>query len=145
MILKKQLDEIKSLHKNLRMLGGATQPNLERHVMLALVSGEIPKLKSVKAISDTAKIKIVSERYWRSLSFGDVFASTNGYEGEMSVFKTYEKQRCAALAKFDKASSPIMLKALSADADASDIAEQLHEAAERCGLKACEPPVFEQE
>lgn len=139
------MDEIKSLKDRLSNLGTGNAPSLERHVMIALVSGEVPKLKPVGAISDTARKRIINDRYSsRDLKFGDVFASTNGYEGEMKQWKEHEAKRKSALARFDRDAGKIMVKAMDAEADASEIVEQLHEAAERSGLKALKTPVFEE-
>lgn len=141
----KQLEEIKSLRSRLSNLGTGNAPSLERHVMIALCSGEVPKLKPAVAISDTARNQIINERYsGRSLKFSDVFASTNGYEGEMSQWKAHEAKRKTALARFEKDAEKIMVKAMDSESDAEAIVEQLHDAAERSGLKALKAPVFGQ-
>lgn len=141
----KQLEEIKSLRSRLGSLGTGNAPSLERHVMIALCTGEVPKLKPAVVISDTARNQIINERYGgRSLKFGDVFASTNGYEGEMSQWKAYEVKRKAALARFDKDAEKIMVKAMDPEADAPEIVEQLRAAAERAGLTGLKAPVFGQ-
>lgn len=142
MIRAKQLEELQRLNKSLRESGKINAPSLEKHVMLALVSGEVPKLKPVKAISDTAKRKIVSERYSRNLSFGDVFASCNGYEVEQKQFEAHERTRRAALARFDQDAEKIMIRAMNPESEAADIVEELHCAAERAGLKSIKAPVF---
>lgn len=142
MIRPKQLEELKKLHSSLRGLGAAAEPSLEKHVMLALVSGEVPKLKPVKAISDTARKKIVDDRYSRQLAFEEVFASCNGYEAELKAFEAHEKTRLAAVTRFDREAEKILLKAMDPDADAAEIVDQLHNAAERVGLKAIKAPVF---
>lgn len=113
--------------------------------MMALVSGEIPKLKPSKDISVTARKKIVTDRYSRSLSFADVFLSCNGYDGEMKVYNAHEKKRVAAMERYRKGADKIMLKAMDSEADAADISEQLHEAAEWSGLKSLTPPKFDGE
>lgn len=111
--------------------------------MIALCSGEVPKLKPANVISNTARTRIINDRYSsRDLKFGDVFASTNGYEGEMSQWKIHEAKRKTALARFDKDAEKIMVKAMDTDSDAADIVEQLHDAAERSGLKGIKAPVF---
>jgi hypothetical protein len=140
---QKQLEEIKSLRCRLGNLGNINPPSLERHVMVALCSGEVPKLKTSKAVADTARNQIISERYGgRTLKFSDVFASTNGYEGEMSQWRAHEAKRKAALAKFEREADKIMIKAADTDADASEIAEKLHNAAAQSGLTEIKPPVF---
>ena len=142
---QKQLDEIKSLRSRLSSLGTGNAPSLERHVMVALCSGEVPKLKSATAVADTARNQIITERYsGRSLKFSDVFASTNGYEGEMNQWKAHETKRKTALARFDKDAEKIMVKAMDSESDATEIVEQLHDAAERAGLKTLKAPVFDE-
>ncbi len=139
----KQLEEIKSLRDRLSSLGTGNTPSLERHVAIALCSGEVPKLKPASVISDLARKKIIGDRYSnRELKFADVFASTNGYEGEMSQWKAHEAKRKAALAKFDKDAEKIIVKAMDSESDAPEIVEQLHDAAERAGLKNLKAPVF---
>lgn len=144
MIRSKQMDELRKLDRDLRSLGQAKKPSLEQHVMIAITSGEMPKLRPVAKISDTARHKIIGGRYSgdRMLSFGDVFASCNGYEVEMKQFDAYEKTRAAALARYAKDADKIMLRALNKDADPEVISEDLHEAAERAGLKTLKAPVF---
>lgn len=142
---QKQLEEIKSLRSRLSNIGTGSAPSLERHVMIALCSGEVPKLKPASVISDLARKKIIGDRYSnRELKFSDVFASTNGYEGEMSQWNAYESKRKTALARFEKDAEKIMVKAMDSDSDAESIVEQLHDAAERSGLKALKAPVFVQ-
>lgn len=140
----KQLEEIKSLRNKLGTLGAGSSPSLERHVMIALCSGEVPKIKPATVISDTARKYIIGERYnsARSLRFADVFASTNGYEGEMKQWKAYEAKRQAALARFEKDAEKIMVKAMDPESDAAEIVEQLQDAAERSGIKTLKAPVF---
>lgn len=144
MIRSKQMDELRKLDRELRTLGTATRPSLEKHVMIAITSGETPKLKPVAKISETARHKIIAGGYRseRSLSFGDVFASCNGYEAEMKQFDAYEKTRTAAMARYEKEADKIMLRAMNKDADPEVISEELHEAAERAGLKTLKAPVF---
>lgn len=142
MIRAKQMEEIKSLRNRLGALGNGTAPSLERHVMIALVSGEVPKLKPLGAISNAARKLIIEDRYSRRLAFGDVFSSCNGYEVEMKQWNAHEVKRKTALARFDNDAEKIMVKAMDQDADASEIVEQLHEAAERSGLKAIKAPIF---
>lgn len=145
MIRSKQMDELRKLDRDLRNLGAAKQPSLEQHVMIAITSGEIPKLKPVARISETARRKIIASGGYsssRSLSFGDVFASCNGYEAEMKQFGAYEKTRQAALGRYAKEADKIMLRALNKDADPEIISEELHEAAELAGLKKLTAPVF---
>lgn len=144
MIRSKQLEELRKLDTNLRSLGKATQPSLEKHVMIALVSGEVPKLKPVAAISQNARKKIVTDRYSRNLAFSEVFASCNGFDNEMKQWSGYEKTRLAAVSRYAKEADKVLLKAMDADADAGDISEQLHDAADRAGLKSLTPPVFEE-
>lgn len=140
---QKQLEEIKSLRSRLSGLGTGNAPSLERHVMIALCSGEVPKLKPAAVISDMARKKIIGDRYSnRDLKFADVFASTNGYEGEMNQWKAHEAKRKTALARFDKDAEKIMVKAMDSESDATEIVEQLHDAAERAGLKTLKAPVF---
>lgn len=112
--------------------------------MIALCSGEVPKLKPAAIISDTARRRIINDRYGggRELKFGDVFASTNGYAGEMKQWKSYEEKRALAAARFEKEAEKIMVTAMGGEADASEIVEQLHAAADRAGLKSLEAPVF---
>lgn len=139
----KQLEEIKSLRSRLGSLGTGNAPSLERHVAIALCSGEVPKLKPASVISDLARKKIIGDRYSnRELKFADVFASTNGYEGEMNQWKAHEAKRKAALAKFDKDAEKIIVKAMDSESDATELVEQLHDAADRAGLKTLKAPVF---
>ena len=139
----KQLEEIKSLRGRLSSLGTGNTPSLQRHVAIALCSGEVPKLKPASVISDLARKKIIDNRYSnRELKFEDVFASTNGYEGEMRKWNAHEAKRKAALAKFDKDAEKIIVKAMDLESDAPEIVEQLHAAAERAGLKNLKAPVF---
>jgi hypothetical protein len=142
MIRSKQMDELRKLDKELRNLGSAKRPSLEQHVMIAITSGELPKLKPVAKISETARHKIIANGYSsnRSLAFGDVFASCNGYEAEMKQFDAYERTRKAALSRYEKYADKIMLRALNKDADPEVIAEELHEAAEHAGLKTLTAP-----
>lgn len=142
---KKQLDELKRLDSNLRNTGVVSQPSLKTHVMLALVSGETPKMKPADKISQTARTKIVASSYGsRTLEFADVFASCNGYEAEMKIWKAYEAKRIALVSKYNKASQKIMLSAMSMDAEPERIADLLNEAAESSGLKDLKAPVFNQ-
>lgn len=144
MIRSKQMDELRSLDQRMRKLGEATKPSLESHVMIAITSGELPKLKPVATISSLARQKIVGSSYRsdRSLAFSDVFASCNGYEAEMKQYKAHEKVRETALSRYSKDAEKIMLRALDKEADAENIAEELHEAAERAGLKSITAPVW---
>ena len=139
----KQLEEIKNLRSRLGGLGTGNAPNLEHHVAIALCSGEVPKLKPASTICDLARKKIIGDRYSsRELKFADVFASTNGYEGEMNQWKAHEAKRKAALARFDKDAEKIIMKAMDSESDAEEIVEQLQGAAERAGLKTLKAPVF---
>jgi hypothetical protein len=144
MIRSKQMDELRKLDRDLRAIGAPKTPSLEQHVMIALTSGELPKLKPAAKISESARRKIISSGYSsnRNFSFGEVFASCNGYEDEMKQFNAYEKTRQAVLARYGKESEKIMLRAMNKDADAELISEELHEAAERAGLKTLVAPVF---
>lgn len=138
------MDELRKLDKSLRSLGEAKRPSLEQHVMVALTSGELPKLKSAAKISGVARTKIINSGYSsnRTLSFGDVFASCNGFETEMKQFSAHEKTRASAVSKYTRSADVIMLRAFDKDADAEAISEELHEAAERAGLKSMQVPVF---
>lgn len=137
------MDELRSLDSRLRKLGEATKPSLEKHVMIAITSGEIPKLKPVAAITAAARSRIVNERYGnRELKLAEVFLSCNGYDAEMKQFTTHEKARGVALSKYSRDAEKIMLRALDKEADAELISEELHEAAERAGLKSITPPVW---
>lgn len=144
MIRSKQMDELRKLDRELRALGTAKRPSLEKHVMKAITSGETTKLKPVAVIAATARDRIISGRasYDRRLSFGEVFASCNGYESEMKQFDAYERTRTAAIARYEKDADKIMLRAMNKDADPEVIAEELHEAAERSGLKTLKAPAF---
>jgi hypothetical protein len=143
MIRSKQMDELRKLDSSLRKLGEASKPSLEKHVMIAITSGEIPKLKPVSAITAAARSKIIAERYGsRELKFADVFLSCNGYDAEMKQFTAHEKSRSVALTKYSRSAEKIMLRALDKEADAELISEELHEAAERAGLKSITPPVW---
>lgn len=137
------MTELNRLKDKLASIGQCKRPSLEHHVMMALVSGEVPKLKPSSEISKTARKRIVTERYSRTLNFGDVFLSCNGYEGEMKVFNTYEKVRSKAIDKYKKEAEKIMLKALEPDANSELISAQLHEAADKSGLRELEVPKFE--
>ncbi len=138
------MDELRKLDKELRNLGAAKQPSLEQHVMIALTSGELPKLKPVSIISKVARQKIIAGGYSSSrvLQFGDVFASCNGFEAEKKQYDAHEKVRQAAIGRYAKEADKLMLRALDKDADAEIISESLHEAAERAGLKALVVPVL---
>lgn len=144
MIRSKQMDELRKLDKELRNLGAAKQPSLEQHVMIALTSGELPKLKPAAKISQVARQKIIAGGYSssRTLAFGDVFASCNGFEAEKKQYDAYEKTRQAAIGRYSKQAEKLMLRALDKDADAEVISESLHEAAERAGLKTLFAPVI---
>lgn len=143
MIHAKQMTELNRLKTNLEGIGVCKKPSLEHHVMMALVSGEVPKIKSAADISKTARTRIVNERYSRSLNFGDVFLSCNGYEGEMKSWNVYEKVRSRAVDKFKKESDKVMLKALEPDANGEMISSQLHEAADKSGLRDLIAPKFD--
>lgn len=112
--------------------------------MIALCSGEVPKLKPAAVISDTARRRIINDRYGggRDLKFSDVFASTNGYEGEMNRWRIHEVKRKSAVARFEKEADKIMVKALDPEADAAEIVDQLQDAADRAGLKSLKAPPF---
>ena len=144
MIRSKQMDELRRLDKELRNLGAAKKPSLEQHVMIALTSGELPKLKPAAKISQTAREKIISSGYTSSrvLAFGDVFASCNGFEAEKKQYDAYERVRQQAIGRYQKDADKLMLRALDKDADAEVISEALHEAAERAGLKTLTAPVM---
>jgi hypothetical protein len=144
MIRSKQMDELRKLDRELRNLGSAKQPSLEQHVMIALTSCELPKLKPVSSISKVARQKIIAGGYSSSrvLQFGDVFASCNGFEAEKKQYDAYEKVRQAAIGRYAKEADKLMLRALDKDADAEVISEQLHEAAERAGLKTLVVPAL---
>lgn len=143
MIHAKQMTELNRLKTNLECIGACKKPSLEHHVMMALVSGEVPKLKPATDISKTARTRIVTERYSRSLNFADVFLSCNGYEGEMKSYNAYEKMRSKAVDKFKKESDKVMLKALEPDANGEAISSQLHEAADKSGLRDLVTPKFD--
>jgi len=144
MIKTKQLDEIRGLSKKMAAQGDGEAPSLERHVMIALVSGEAPKLKPVGEICETARKRIISGRYGgRELAFGDVFASCNGYEAEMRRWKAYEAQRNKAVDRFNREAEKILVRALDPEADAGDVIEQLHAAASKSGLTGLTAPSFE--
>lgn len=112
--------------------------------MIALTSGELPKLKPVAKISQIARKKIIASSYSssRTLDFGDVFASCNGFEAEKKQYDAYEKTRQVAIGRYSKEAEKIMLRALDKDADAEVISESLHEAAERAGLKTLAAPTI---
>jgi hypothetical protein len=125
-------------------LGTVKQPSLEQHVMIALTSGELLKLKPAATISQVARQKIINSSYSsnRTLAFGDVFASCNGFEAEKKQFDAYEKTRQAAIGRYSKEAEKLMLRALDKEADAEVISESLHEAAERAGLKTLTAPMI---
>lgn len=145
MIRSKQMDELRGLDKTLRSLGKAKEPSLQYHVMVALTSGEVPKIKAASQISAVARKKIISSGYSSNRNFGfeEIFASCNGYEAEKKQFDSYEKTRQSAVARYSKDADKIMLRALDKEADAEEISEALHEAAEHAGLKALTAPVFD--
>jgi len=145
MIRSKQMDELRKLDNNLRELGAAKKPSLQYHVMRALTSGEIPKIKPVAKISEAARAKIIAGGYHsdRTLNFHEVFASCNGYEGEMKQYEAYEGSRSRKVEAYSRASEKIMLRALNKEADAEEISEALHEAAEKAGLKTLVAPTFD--
>lgn len=145
MIRSVQMDQLRKLDSELRALGVAKEPSLDTHVMIALMSGEVPKLKPAAKVSEVARSKIIGATYRdeRKLKFSDVFASTNGYEADMTRFNAYAKQRERALAEYSRQSEKIMLRAMKKDADPEEISDALHEAAERSGLKALKAPNFD--
>lgn len=139
----KQMDEVNRIRKKLGSHEEGSPPSLARHVAIALCSGEVPKLKPAHVISKAARGKIIDDRYSnRALAFEEIFASTNGYESEMEVWRAYQDKRRDALARFEKAADKIMLQALDPEAVPESIVEQLHEAAESSGMSVLKAPKF---
>ena len=136
MLREKQRNEIRNKFAATLRHGQVMEPDLVKHVALALASGESPKLKTTREIVKAGRLRLIEEssRYERRLAFSDVFASTNGYELEMQEFTAYETGRQKLLKPLRRLADKLNLRALNADADAEKIIEEFETAVDESGL-----------
>lgn len=131
----KQLQALQSQYRTHLKIGMREQPDLKKHVKLAIVSGELPKLRPVAELTKLAREEIVNERYADSLAFSKIFVSCNGYEGEMKEWKRYEAERQKFVRSYRKVADPLIRRAeLNDRADAEEISEALEQAVVDSGL-----------
>lgn len=132
----KQLESLRTQHKNNLELKGVEKPSFDKSISLAIISGQPLKLRSSAEILDAARKSIAdcACRYGgnRTLTFAQVFSFKSE---ELDQYTNAKKARDKMVTAYTKQSDRIMRRAEMDDSfDATEASEQLAQAAHDAGL-----------
>ncbi len=133
----KQLEALRNQHNKNMERKQVEQPSLTKAISLAIISGQALKLRKPQEIMESAR-KVIAEcacsygRSERTLNFSEIFAFDSS---ELDAYKKAAKAREAMIKAYSKIADKIMRRAeLDETADATELSEQLAEAAHEAGL-----------
>ena len=133
----KQLEALRKQHKENLERKGVEEPSLNKAISLAIISGQALRLRKPQEIMESAR-KVIADcscsygRSERTLKFSEIFDFTST---ELEEYRKAAKQREVMVKSYSKVADKIMRRAeMDEAADATDLSEQLAEAAHEAGL-----------
>lgn len=133
----KQLEALRNQHKHNLERKEIEEPSLTKAISLAIISGQALKLRKPQEIMESAR-KVIADcscsygRSERTLNFSQIFDFSST---ELEDYRRALKQREAMIKAYNKTAEKVMRRAeLDETADATELSEQLAEAAHEAGL-----------